>query len=250
MRKFITLITAMAISIASLAQTNLQIQYDLGTDRQCVTTTVEGFYSDNWGNTFFFIDHDFPTSTDLGANKAQSGTYCEIARCLNFWQNTKLGGLSAQVEYNGGVYSAYNINHAFLFGVDYFLHTKDFNNTFNVKVLYKYIMYTDPDTRSNIPLQFTFVWTCRDLFGAKGLTFSGFADAWWEEHMLYSGHGGPITPEASSFVFLSEPQLWYNVGQWFGCNNLNIGGEVELSYDFGSTKGFWARPALGVKWVF
>ena len=51
-------------------------------------------------------------------------------------------------------------------------------------------------------------------------------------------------------VFISEPQLWYAVGQWFGVPNLNVGGEVELSFDFGSARGFWARPCLGVKWVF
>jgi hypothetical protein len=51
-------------------------------------------------------------------------------------------------------------------------------------------------------------------------------------------------------VFLSEPQLWYNVGQWIGVPNFNIGGEVELSFDFGSALGFWARPCAGIKWVF
>jgi hypothetical protein len=47
-------------------------------------------------------------------------------------------------------------------------------------------------------------------------------------------------------VFISEPQLWYNCGT----EHFNIGGEVELSYDFGSTRGFRARPCLGIKWVF
>lgn len=30
---------------------------------------------------------------------------------------------------------------------------------------------------------------------------------------------------------ISEPQLWYNVGRWFGCPNLNIGTEIEFSYE-------------------
>ena len=51
-------------------------------------------------------------------------------------------------------------------------------------------------------------------------------------------------------MFISEPQLWYNVGRHFGCDNLNIGGEVELSYDFGTARGFWCRPCAGIKWVF
>jgi hypothetical protein len=40
------------------------------------------------------------------------------------------------------------------------------------------------------------------------------------------------------------------VGQHFGVPNFNIGGEVELSYDFGSSLGFWVRPCAGIKWVF
>ena len=177
---------------------------------------------------------------------APSGTYFEIARCLNFWQDSALAPLSFHVEYNGGVYKGYEINSAFLVGLDYFLHSADFNNTFNFKVLYKKITYTT----QKAPLQFTFVWGLQDLFGAKGLRFSGFADFWWEDHMLFTDHAGVILPEASHTVFISEPQLWYNIGQHMGIDNFNIGGELELSYDFGTAKGFWARPCLGVKWIF
>ena len=243
----------MAVSAAALlfaqgakAQTNLQVFYDFGPDRQHVTTTLEGFYNDNWGNTFFFIDHDFNAKDAGGKVEAPSGTYMEVARCLNFWQQTALSPLSLQVEYNGGVYNGYTIKNAMLFGLDYFLHSADFSNTFNFKVLYKKIW----NTTQNVPLQFTFVWGLNDLFGAKGLRFSGFADFWWEDHTLFADHNGVILPTASHTVFISEPQLWYNIGQHFGCDNLNIGGEVELSYDFGTSKGFWCRPCAGIKWVF
>ena len=243
----------MAVSAAALlfaqgakAQTNLQVFYDFGPDRQHVTTTLEGFYNDNWGNTFFFIDHDFNAKDANGKVEAPSGTYMEVARCLNFWQQTALSPLSLQVEYNGGVYNGYTIKNAMLFGLDYFLHSADFSNTFNFKVLYKKIW----NTTQNVPLQFTFVWGLNDLFGAKGLRFSGFADFWWEDHTLFADHNGTILPESARTVFISEPQLWYNLGQHFGCDNFNIGGEVELSYNFGTTKGFWARPCAGIKWVF
>jgi len=258
--------------------TNIQLFYDLGVDRNCVTTTVEGFYNDPWGNTFFFIDHDFPVK---GAeSKSPTGTYWEIARCLNFWQNTKLAGLSAQVEYNGGVYRNYNINHAFLVGADYFLHSKDFRNTFNFKLLYRHIFYNEghygkyekdplmgviglPVLEKNhqtlVPLQFTFVWGMQDLFNVKGLRFNGFLDVWGEEtwvrpiHKFDDGSWGvDYTEEAelAHVVLISEPQLWYSVGQHFGCPNLNVGGELELSWGFGGVKNFMARPCLGVKWVF
>ena len=245
--------TILAVAIATLAfgqlakaQTNIQVFYDFGKDRKHVTTTVEGFYNDNWGNTFFFIDHDFNNRVDQKII-SPNGTYMEIARCLNFWQNVPvLNGFSLQVEYNGGIYNKYAINSAFLAGIDYFVHSKDFKNTFNFKVLYKHIV----GVHSQVPLQFTFVWGLQDLFGAKGLRFSGFADFWWQDHDLYYDHKGDILGASSKIVFLSEPQLWYNVGQWFGVNNLNIGGEVELAFDFGSAKGFWARPCAGIKWVF
>lgn len=231
------------------AQTNLQVFYDFGSGRQHVTTTIEGFYSDNWGNTFFFVDHDFNSRTADGTVYAPSGTYMEIARCLNFWQDSALAPLSLHLEYNGGVYSGYTINNAFLAGVDYFLHSDDYRNTFNFKALYKYIHYTDSSLSSKLPLQLTFVWTMQDLFGLEGLCFTGFADYWWEEHTLYTGHDGDIDPVTSESVFVSEPQLWYNVGRHFGCDNLNFGTEIELSYDFDS-KGFWCRPCLGLKWIF
>ena len=245
--------TILAVAIATLAfgqlakaQTNIQVFYDFGKDRKHVTTTVEGFYNDNWGNTFFFIDHDFNNRVDQKII-SPNGTYMEIARCLNFWQNVPvLNGFSLQVEYNGGIYNKYAINSAFLAGIDYFVHSKDFKNTFNFKVLYKHIV----GVHSQVPMQFTFVWGLQDLFGAKGLRFSGFADFWWQDHDLYYDHKGDILGASSKIVFLSEPQLWYNVGQWFGVNNLNIGGEVELAFDFGSAKGFWARPCAGIKWVF
>ena len=243
----------MAVTSAALlfaqgakAQTNLQVFYDFGPDRQHVTTTLEGFYNDNWGNTFFFLDHDYNSKDANGKVIAPSGTYLEIARCLNFWQNSAIAPLSLQVEYNGGVYHGYTINSAFLTGIDLFLHSADFNNTFNFKVLYKNIR----NTTSQVPMQFTFVWGFQDLFGLKGLRFSGFCDFWWEDHMLFSDHNGAIIPEQAGTVFLSEPQLWYNLGSLFGCDNFNIGGEVELSYNFGTSKGFWARPCAGIKWVF
>ena len=249
MKKLLTIaVSAAALLFAqgAKAQTNLQVFYDFGKDRQVVTTTLEGFYNDAWGNTFFFVDHDYPTSKNLDANKSITGTYWEIARCFNFWQDSSLGFMSLQLEYNGGAYRSYAINHAILGGVDFFAHSSDFKNTFNFKLLYKHIMNGQKQT----PLQFTFVWGMQDLFGAKGLRFSGFADFWGEKHTLFTDHNGAITPTESNFVFISEPQLWYNVGQHFGVDNLNLGGEVELSYDFGSAKGFWCRPCLGMKWIF
>ena len=212
------------------AQTNFQTFYDLG--RKHFTTTLEGFHQDNWGNTFFFIDYDY-NNKDGNKVISPNNTYFEIARCLNFWGDSALAPLSLQVEYNGGFGTggnmayAFPVNSAFLFGLDWFLHSGDFNNTLNLKVLYKQFV----GMPCNVPLQFTAVWGCQDLFGAKGLRFSGFVDVWCEyDHA----------------VVLSEPQLWYNCGT----EHFNIGGEVEFSYNFAGMEGFNVMPCIGTKWVF
>ncbi|MBQ8021265.1 MAG: DUF5020 family protein [Bacteroidales bacterium] len=230
---------ALAFGFTAKAQTNLQTFYDFGRDRDHFTTTLEGFYNDNWGNTFFFIDYDYNAKDDKKVNQAPSGSYMEIARCLNFWQDSPLAPLSLQVEYNGLV----GVNQNFLFGVDYFLHNTDFSNTFNFKVLYKTF---SAGAESDVPLQFTFVWGMQDFLGVEGLRFSGFADIWGEKVVNF------MEPDLKekNFVFISEPQLWYNIGRHFGCDNLHIGTEVELSVNFAGYDGFVARPCLGTKWVF
>lgn len=233
-----------AFAQGAMAQTNLQTFYDFGKNRGHFTTTLEGFYGDNWGNTFFFIDYDYNLRDADDNVQAPSGSYMEIARCLNFWQETAVAPFSLQVEYNGLV----GVNQNFLFGVDYFVHNADFSNTFNFKLLGKTF---SRGAKSDLPLQFTFVWGMQDIFGIQGLRFSGFADVWGEKVFAFAED--PTSDKflkERNFVFISEPQLWYNVGQHFGCPNLHVGTEIELSCNFAGYDGFKVRPCLGTKWVF
>lgn len=164
------------------AQVNAQLFHDFGSDRKFETLTIEMFKQDKWGNTYFFIDHDFNYDQHQeGPNLAPGGSYLEIARCLNFWQQSGLKNFSLQVEYNGGITRSYPINNAWLFGVDYFIHSKDYKNTLNLKALYKTIR----KKTSDVPMQLTAVWAMNDLFGVKGLKFNGFADFWWEDHTCF-----------------------------------------------------------------
>lgn len=224
------------------AQTNLQTFWDFG--RGHVTTTLEGYYGDNWGDTFFFVDYDYNTKNPDGKFIGVSGSYFEIARGLNFWKNTSLADLSAHVEYNGGVgFGSQN----FLFGADYLLHNADYSNTFKFSLMYKTFC---GNASSDTPLQFTFVWGMKNLFGVDGLNFSGFADIWGENTKYWYADPVDDQAEEGKFIFISEPQLWYNVGKHFGVDNLNIGTEIELSYNFAGNHGFYCRPCLGTKWVF
>ena len=246
-------LTAILLLMASMicgtqrakAQTNAQILYDFGNDRKYVTLTLEMFKQDKWGSTYFFVDHDFNYDKMVvdSKNVAQGGTYTEISRALNFWKNTQLKNWSLHVEYNGGITKNYPINNAWLFGVEYFIHDKSFKNVLTLEAMYKTIRQTDQD----VPMQLTAVWTCNDIFGVKGLKFDGFADFWWETHGTVKKDGTACTAKT---VFTTEPQLWYNVGRHFGCDNLSLGGEVEISNNFGSTNGMKCRPCLGVKWDF
>ena len=233
MRK--VLFALLFLSTVSVAQAhNLQVHYDFGETRKHVTTTFEMFKPDKWGNTFSFIDFDF----NYGDKNSPSGAYMEIARCLNFWG----GPLSAQIEYNGGLggyaiapsqYSggSYAINNAWLAGVDYFIHSKDFSRTLNLKALAKNIV------GKNYTPQFTGVWTVQML--SKKLTFTGFADLWWEKD-TYANAGTTANP-----VFISEPQLWYNFTP-----NISAGSEVEVSTNFAGNEGLMVNPTLAVKWNF
>ncbi len=238
---------ALAFSFGAKAQTNFQTFYDFGKNRHHVTTTLEGYYGDKWGDTFFFIDYDYNTKSSKDKFAGVSGSYFEIARGLNFWKNSALKDLSAHVEYNGGV--GFN-NQNFLFGVNYFVHNADFTNTFTFELMYKTF---NNGATSDVPFQFTFVWGMNNLFGVDGLKFSGFADLWGENTKYWYGDvaaGNSISDKEGKFIFLSEPQLWYNIGKAFGVDNLHIGTEIELSYNFAGFSGFYCRPCLGTKWVF
>lgn len=208
---------------------NIQLHYDMGKDRGYFTSTVEMFKPDKLGNTFFFIDFDY----GVGDVEGVSLSYFEIARCFKLGKSP----FSWHAEYNGGfgqwkagnVGGAYTINNAWLTGVDYSWNASDFSKGFSIKALYKNIANTMNDKPNNF--QITGVWY---LNFAKGkMSFTGFADFWKEKTLN------------GDFVFLSEPQLWYNATSKFA-----VGGEVELSNNFGGMKGFHAMPTLGAKYTF
>jgi len=226
-KKFILLFFLLPAAI--MAQ-NLQVHYDFGKDRNYVTTTLEMFKPDKWGNTFFFVDYDY----NMYNEKHPSATYFEIARCLKFWN----APLSLHVEYNGGFgtypvmggYGAFPINNAYLIGVDYGLNNADFSKTLNLKALYKHIAGKQES------VQLTAVWGLH--FFNRKVSFTGFADFWLEDNTFMSGNTTRTT-------FITEPQLWYNFNE-----HISAGSEVEIATNFAGVEGLKVCPTLAVKWNF
>ena len=221
--------------MALMAQ-NLQVHYDFGKNRQYITTTFEMFKPDKWGNTFFFVDYDY----NLDANKNVSLSYMEIARCISLSKTLPLG---VQVEYNGGLLAsdgiAYPINNAFLVGLDYGWHNNDFSKNVNLKVLYKNILGKNPAS-----FQLTGVWNL-NYFNNK-LTLSGFADFWREDNTNFTDASGlGIIPTNTKYVFITEPQIWYNISP-----NISVGSEVEVACNFGTVDSWKVCPTLAAKWNF
>ena len=226
------LLTALTFSMTEVKAQNIQVMYDTG--RGCVTSTVEMFRPDAYGSTYFFVDMDCAPK--------MTGAYWEISRELCFWQDTPLSWISAHLEYNGGLNTAAgSFNNAWLAGVTYSGHSKDFSKTWSLSALYKAIPGTIglSGKRQVSNFQITGVW---GIEFAKGwCSFSGFFD-FWKEARIWQG---------TEYIFITEPQFWVNLNKIKGWEKigLSVGGELELSANF-VDKGWHALPAIGAKWTF
>ena len=244
-KTILTLVAAATLLFGQAAKAqNLQIFYDFGKDRQYITTTFEMFKADKFGDTFWFIDHNYATSAQRqnGVASAVNGTYFEIERGLNFWQDTKLKDLSAHIEYDGTSWGA----GTFCFGAKYFFHSKDYRNMLTLYLMYDLHLCKSIE-KADVPVKFSAVWSMGDLFGLKGLTFKGFMDFWGNTCDWTDADDKYIG--TTQFSFLTEPQLWMNLGRLFD-NHLDLGCEIELSYNFAGNKGFMCNPCAGLRWTF
>ena len=235
MNQFRIFLLSAVISVCALSQVKAQdIQFLYDTERGCVTTTFEMFRPDAFGSTYFFVDFD--------ANPKVSGTYWEITRDFNFWQDSEFSWLSVQVEYAGGMNAvAGSFNNSWLGGLSYAGHSKDYSKTWSLTALYKYIPGTVGlnGNKQEHNFQITGVWGI--AFANGWCSFNGFFD-FWREARPWQG---------TQYIFISEPQFWLNLYKIKGWEDihLSIGGELELSANF-VDKGLYVCPALGLKWTF
>ena len=258
MKKLLLAGACALLSLGAAAQ-NIQFHYDFGHNiyngkdaekdlsrRGHITTTVEMFRPDSWGSTYFFVDMDY-LSSDKALNAKYAGVqgaYWEISREFCFWQDTKMDWLAVHVEYDGGLnISSGTYKNAWLAGLAYNGHSKDYSKTWSLQVMYKGIpestKFSGEKRGWEHGFQITGVWGIN--FAHNWCTFSGFFD-FWKEYRSW---------QDTRYIFLSEPQFWVNLNQIKGMDkfNLSVGTEVELSASF-AAKGFCAIPTAALKWTF
>jgi len=218
MKKQLTLL-AIFITMAVSAQ-NFQLHRDF--EREHFTSTFTYFKVDKLGNTFTFMEFDYGAEHGIGLG------YFELARVIK----TEKMPVGLHLEYNGGLgtfgpesdLSGYTINDAWIVGVNY---GKDYENWgFSTYAGYKGIK-----NAGNANFQLTGIWYFNII--KDKLTSEGFADVWTAN---MDGFEDKTT-------FISEPQIWYHINKSFW-----VGGEVELSSNFGGVDGFKVYPTLAGRW--
>ena len=222
MKRFVLIAVTLFMVNSAFGQ-NLQLHYDLGEDRDYLTTTFEMFKPDDWGATFWFIDMDYDREQE-DSHRSMSLSYVEIARYINlpFSEN-----LSFTLQYNDGMIFGFPLGPIWLVGGSYPIDLGFI--TLQTDLLYRWDYSSDaPDA------QVTFVWFKPFMEGK--ITFMGFLDIWTHDKAMAEG---------KEFVLLTEPQIWYNVNQ-----HLALGTEFEFSDNFLPSGEFKVMPTLGVKWTF
>ena len=259
MKKLFLAMAFMSMAILGVSAQNVQFHYDLGSalyhsgykserfTRPNITTTVEMFKPDKWGNTFFFIDMNYgkvsaPYSADGLSDGGVLGSYWEISRELRLARSPFL----AHIEYDGGMdhYSG-SYDDAWLCGVTYAMASKDFSKTFSLTAMYKAI---PRNLKTVHNFQVTAVWNV--LFLHNRFKFDGFLD-FWKENRPWQHPKGSFSGDGTDYILLSEPQIWYNLNTLKGMEgvNLSIGSEIEISNNF-CGYGMYVNPTLAMKWTF
>ena len=120
MKKILLTFSIIILVVLITKSQNLQLHHDFGEDRNFITTTLEMFKPDKWGNTFFFVDMDYNNGVELA--------YWEIAREIKIGEIP----LAIHVEHNGGLTNNFSFGNAWLLGPSYSKNAKDFSKGFTI----------------------------------------------------------------------------------------------------------------------
>ncbi|MFV0345764.1 MAG: DUF5020 family protein [Bacteroidales bacterium] len=235
MRKFTLLSLLLLIGLTTSFAQKLELHYDYLSPRKYFTSTLTDFIVDKLGNTFYFVDFNYDNNEQ---GHSMSLAYFEIHREIAL---TKKGynGIKFHIEYNDGFLISSSANQAVGANMGFPLNRVwVLGLGYPIKIgknitLDSYIGYRASSDSDNKDAMVSTAWF-NTLFKNK-LIFTGFIDV-WSRHFE--------TEDKRKLVFLSEPQLWYQITPKFAA-----GGEVELSYNFTGEKGFKAYPTVGLRYV-
>lgn len=218
----------------TVSSQNLQFFLDMGRwvyakecpNRPYITSTVEMFHPDKYGNFFYFVDMDY-------TKKGISGAYWQLVRELQFWNFP----LSIQLQYDGGLTHQFSFHHAYAMGPRYSYHNENYSRCVSGGILYKYIQGNSINPHN---FQLSMAWYI--AFARGLLTCKGYADLWQDPQI-----------GISDYAFLTKPQLYLNFNKLKKVNddfNLSIGTEIRISYNFVLPDKFMIIPTLAIKWTF
>ncbi|MBP5210898.1 MAG: DUF5020 family protein [Bacteroidales bacterium] len=247
-KSFSVLILLAVCSFSAFAQFDLQARWSFTKGYQHPTIQMDFNNEDNLGETYIRSVFDLNYRDDIHIIEAPSVAYLNFERELLFWKRAKgWNKLSLHLAYQGGLVRDGNIKNAFSAGLSYKIIDTE-KSYLALRVMYRYAI----NTVQLVPMQVSARFYFNDAFTVEGLRFEGYADCLWEDHVVdYNAKMEKMTyPRNSHFWFNFAPQVWYNVGQFFGTDQLNVGGEVRLSLDYGNVHGFYCLPSVGIKWVF
>ncbi len=236
MKRILAIVILIGASLAAAAQTDVRGLWVFGNNN--ARATLEGWYTDKIGDSFFVSDFDFKAEPFSPSN-----AYLELARDFNFWKGVPvLRGFSLHAEFNGRL-NMDNCNG--LFGLSWSAPLE--KDLFRATVSYKLF---NGGASSVVPVQITLMWRLHDLCCIRGLEFRGLFMVWGETVKYWYGDENPLAAGTGYYIACAQPQLWYALGQFFGADQLSIGGQVDLGFNWMGKSGFSACPAAGVKWRF
>jgi len=213
---------------------NIQLHYDMDSERNYFTVTHEMYKPDNNGYTFWFIDMDFNFP---GNTRSMSSAYWEISRGFfipGLKEFPAFKQTAVHIEYNDGFgvagdSSGITYGSVFLAGITHSFIAGNFSLT-------PQVFYRIPISYTSNGVQFTFVWSW-SLFNNK-LLLTGYSDLWTQDKQ--NGY------DSKEWVFQSEPQIWYSIN-----HKLAVGGELEISRNFPVGPAGWNySPTVAIKWDF
>lgn len=232
---------------------NLQVHYQLRSDKQHISTTLEQFTGDKLGLTYWFITVDYKDI--YGANHILEGNATSVyGEFYRFFTIPKTGGLMAGIQYADGFmidryltniyapeenptdeYMGYHFGRYWMLGFAY-----------NVPIGKMHVLtsiWAKKKQGYDYDWQLTLAWGHN--FWEDRLTFNGYFDVWGERRSVDASNPSSVNPY--KVVLLTEPQLYYNFNA-----HLAVGVKTQLSYNFeyGFDGQFRVAPTVAARWNF